>query len=232
MLHSQLETLGELAEKNQESRVSAAAEGEAGLSAESSDAEVAALNKTISELREVVRFLRSEKEMNQAQLDAAKRTAERERSAAAVIKRSLDEARAELEILSRAGQEKAEGSDTKELAARLQSTEDQIKLLRDSNQLLREENEKLQKSVTSLENELDASKKSLQPGQKRLHDLEVEKASLEAEKASLNREIESWKGRVQSLVTKFNQVSTLLTQCKTQPCGKSVVQISHLGTEY
>ena len=211
VLHSQLETLGELAEKQQESRVAAAADADGSEApAEGKDAEINALNKTISELREVVRFLRSEKEMNQAQLDAAKRTAERERAAANIAKRSLDEARAELEIAGKAGTAAGDESNSKELAEKLQSAEDQLQLLRDSNHLLREENEKLHKSITALQNEVDASKKSSQPGEKRVRELEVEKASLEAEKASLTREIESWKGRVQSLVTKFNQVSVLI----------------------
>lgn len=207
VLHSQLETFGQLEEKTQASRVAAAAgDGEVDDPASSTNAEVNALNKTITELREVVRFLRSEKEMIQAQVDAAKRAAERERAAATVIKRSLDEARAELQVLTSVSNTSAESTDVKELTEKFQSAEDQLNLLRDSNQLLREEAEKLQKSLVSVQSELDASKQSAQPAEKRLREVEVEKASLEAEKASLKREIESWKKRVQTLVTNFNQV--------------------------
>lgn len=207
VLHSQLETLGQLADKTQAARVEAAAgEGEAEDSGSSSNAEVIALNKTVIELREVVRFLRSEKEMIAAQVDAAKRTAQREKAAATVIKRSLDDARAELQALRNVSNTSAEGIDAKELHDKLQSAEDQLKLLRDSNQLLREEAEKLQVSLATVKSDLDASKQSAQPAAKRLRETEAEKASLEAEKASLQREIESWKKRVQSLVSNFNQV--------------------------
>ena len=207
MLHSQLETLGQLADKTQAARIEAAAgNAESGDPASTGNAEVNALNKTVTELREVVRFLRSEKEMIQAQVDSANRTAQRERAASTVIKRSLDDARAELQALANVSNTIAEGTDVKELNEKLQSAEDQLKLLRDSNQLLREEAEKLQLSLATVQSELDASKQSAQPAAKRLRETEVEIASLEAEKASLQREIESWKKRVQSLVSNFNQV--------------------------
>jgi len=209
LLHSQLETLGQLAEKNQAARVSEAA-GDAGTDAEGSgdSSETNALNKTITELREVVRFLRSEKEMLHAQVDAAKRTAERERAAATVIKRSLEEARAELQVLTTSVSKADVGeSELRELKNKLNSSEDQLNLLRDSNQLMREESEKLQKSLALLKSELEASKKATEPAEKRHRELAAEKAALEMEKESLKREIDSWKGRVQSLVSNFNQVS-------------------------
>jgi len=206
VLHKQLETLGDLAEKNQEQRVAAAAGDGTEDPASGKNAEINALNKTITELREVIRFLRSEKEMIQAQEDAAKRTAERERAAATVIKRSLDEARAELLVLRSSSNTTSEDTIVKELAQKYRSAEDQLKLLRDSNQLLREEAEKLQVSLTTVKSELAATNLSAQPAEDRQRELEVEKASLEAEKASLRREIESWKRRVQTLVSTFNQV--------------------------
>ena len=101
VLHNQLNAMGELADKDQAARIEAAAgEATADEAAEGDSAEIKALNKTISELREIIRYLRSEKEMIQAQVDAAKRTAERERTSASLYKRSLDEARAELQVLT------------------------------------------------------------------------------------------------------------------------------------
>lgn len=208
VLHQQLQTLGDLAEKEQAARVDAAA-GEPGAetATEGESAEIKTLNKSISELREVIRYLRSEKEMIQAQVDAAKRGAEREKASASVYKRSLDEARAELEVLTNSALSTSEGPDVKDLTEKLKSSEDQLKLLTDSNQLLRDEADKLKKSITSLQVELDASKQSVAPAEQRLRQLEADKKTHESEKKSLTEEVESWKDRVKKLVSKFNQVS-------------------------
>ncbi len=212
LLHSQLDKLGGLVEKSQEERIFAATATGKGedATAESGSDEVRALQKSASELRELIRFLRSEKEMLQVQLDTARRSADRERAAAVVARRSLDEARNELSVLqsneaeSTARPSNAHPSDQVE---RLRAIEDQVQLLNDSNKLLREQSDKLEKLLAASELELSKAKKSLEPYEQKQHILEVEKAGLEAEKASLLRENEAWKGRLQSLVSKFNQVS-------------------------
>lgn len=201
-LHKQLETLGEMVEKNQAARVETAA-GSTTTSDETGD-----LQKVIAELREVVKFLRSENEMVQAQMEHAKRTADRERAAANIVKRSLEEARAELQILQSRCQGTTNGTEEqlKETKAKLEASEDQINLLRDSNKLLREETEKLQGLLASANKEVEEAKASFEPAEKMKHDLELKIASLESERASLARDLEDWKNRVKSLVSKFNQV--------------------------
>jgi nucleoprotein TPR len=148
LLHSQLQDLGALAEKNVASRIAAAAgEADASESDPGDNKEIKALTKTMSELRQIVRILRTDKEMMQAQVDAAKRTAEREKAAGTVTKRSLDEARAELQVLTNSSSTKYDDPDAKNLATKLQAAEDQLTLLRDSNQLLRDEADKLKQSL-------------------------------------------------------------------------------------
>jgi nucleoprotein TPR len=167
------------------------------------------MQKTISELREVVKFVRSEKEMLQAQLDSVRRTADRERAAAALAKRSLDEARAELRIVQEASQS-GDASSTRDidgLREKLQAAEEQTRLLGESNAHLREELKKLEAKFSSINEELEKARTAAQPSEKRQQELEGEKVGFVAEKESLLREINDWKGRVQSLVTKFNQVS-------------------------
>lgn len=204
LLHSQLEKIGDQIEslqggKNVEESVAAA---------EGSTDEFLTLQRTISELREVVKFVRSEKEMVQAQLDSARRTAERERAASALAKRSLDEARAELKIVQESSQGDGSGIaiDVDGLKEKLQSAEEQSRLLGDSNAHLRQEMKKLETKFATTQEELDNAKKAALPTEKRQQELEADKAGLLAEKESLLREINDWKGRVQSLVTKFNQV--------------------------
>lgn len=203
LLHNQLEKIGEQIEKMQptggDSWDISAAEG--------STHDAGALQKTISELREVVKFVRADKEMVQAQLDAARRAAERERAASAVAKRSLEEARAELKVFQDCiGSEYSAGSDIDVLKDKLKSAEQQAKLLGESNSHLREEMQKLVASLAAAKKELETSKFYSIPSEKRIKEMETEKAGLLAEKESLLREVDDWKGRVQSLVSKFNQV--------------------------
>ena len=207
LLHGQLEKIGDQIEKIQSVRAAEAAEGTA---SEESVSDTA-MQKTVSELREVVKFVRSEKEMIQAQLDTERRAAERERAASAVAKRSLDEARAELKVLQENSQRSVVGdTNVEELQLKLQEAQEQTRLLGDSNSHLREELGKVKKSTSDLNAQLELAKKNAEPAEKRQHELEAEKAGLVAEKESLLREVSDWKGRVQSLVSKFNQVSFLI----------------------
>lgn len=202
LLHSQLEKIAEQIERMQG--------GQGGTRdasiAETDTDEVATLRKTIVELREVVKFVRADKDLVQAQLDAARRVAERERAVASVAKRSLEEARAELKLL----QDKVDGSpaggETEGPQEKLKAAQQQTKLLGESNAHLREEMRKLESSVSALKAELESAKSASIPSDKQLKVLETEKAGLLAEKESLQREINDWKGRVQSLVSRFNQV--------------------------
>jgi len=210
LLHSQMESLTATVEKFQNDKIaSVPEEGAEGEAASSEDTNV--LRKTVTDLREMVRFLRSEREMYEAQLESARRTSERERAAAAVTKRTLEEARAELEVLQR-GEGNVDKENVKSAqerdadAAKIRKAEEQLVLLRESNKLLREEAEKTARSLQEAQKELDAKMKSAAPTEAKCRQLEVDKAALVAEKASLAREVDAWKGRVQSLVSKFNTI--------------------------
>jgi nucleoprotein TPR len=202
LLHTQVEKLGDIVEKDQESRIAAATEGAVG------SAGAAIAQKEFSELREIVKFLRSESEMIQSQLDSAKRKADRERAAASVVRRSLDEARAELKAMH--DEQDSEGTSGREtvndLIEKVRVAENQLNLLRDSNTLLREEAEKLRTTVLSSKNEVDAFKTSSASSEEMKKNLDGKIAALEAEKLSLKKELDSWKERVASLVSKFHQI--------------------------
>ena len=205
-LHKQLATLSDQIEKSQTARIEAALGSDDGPTLGTNEADE--LRKTISELREVVRYMRAEHEMIQAQLDAARRTTDRERAATAVVKRSLDEARVEMKLLQEnvvLAHQDLVGTDQDK---KLKNADNQLTLLRESNQLLRDETAKLESSLKLSQSELNDIKRRLVPAEKYQQDLEVQKSVLEAEKSSLQRELETWKGRLQSMVSKFNTVRT------------------------
>lgn len=160
------------------------------------------MQKTIFELREVIKFVRSEKEIIRIQLDAARREAERDRAAAEVARRSLDTLRAEI----RQKKESPGSVDSNKLKSKLNDAENRCQLLEESNTHLRDEMKACQQKIASLSADLDASNQASIPWETKQRDLEAKKAELESEKDSLRREVDDWKGRVQALITQFNQV--------------------------
>ena len=205
VLHSQLETLNSLIEKNQSARISAVVtEGtESGEAAATADMETQQL---LSELREVVRFMRSENELLQMQLDTAKRTTDREKAALVVARRSLEEARTELQHYVAKEKESEDSKMESNTAATTRQNEEQLVLLRDSNNLLRTEVEQLKSNLKSTHEELVTFRKAAQPIEAIQREMDMKVTALTAEKSSLERELESWKGRMTSLVSNFNQI--------------------------
>ena len=196
LLHSQIETLGEQIKKSRSDKASSIGEGQGNVS-----------DKQLQEMREVVKFLRSENQLIQSQLDTASRGLEREKAAAAVLKHSLDEARGELTALKDTTNMTApSGSELSSVKEQLKASSDQVTLLSDSNKLLRDENSQIRESLKAAESEVGSLQKQLEPSDKLKLDYEAKLAALSAEKDSLRRELDSWKGRVESLVKKFNQV--------------------------
>ena len=205
LLHSQLETLNSLIERNQSARISAVtgAGAEIDEGAATADMEI---QKALSELREVVRFMRSENELLQMQLDTAKRTADREKAALVVARRSLDEARTELQHYISKEKESVDSRKEATAADAVRVNEEQLVLLRDSNNLLRTEVEQLKANLNATHDELESTKKATQPVEAVQREMDMKVSSLKAEKESLERELESWKGRMTSLVSNFNQI--------------------------
>ena len=204
ILHSQLESLNQMVEKLQRDRISSVSDE----SQPSSIDDSRALEKQAAELREVVKYLRSDNEMIQSQLDTAKRSIDREKAAGNVLKSSLEEVRAELKALKDAAgnSDSATAKELEETKSKLIETEDQLRLLRDSNKVLREDCEKSKHSIAELNREISVLKEAAKPLEKAGHDAGVRIAQLESEKESLVREVSSWKSRVESLVSKFNQI--------------------------
>lgn len=170
------------------------------------NAEVNQLRLTVSELREVIASMRSERELLDAQADALKQTLERERASSSVVRRSLDEARHEIRMIREASQESGKDEEINVLKTRLKGSEEQIILLRESNILLREESDKLKASLNVCEKSLADAQNAVEPTLKKIRDLEVANSSLLAEKASVTSEVDAWKGRVQSLVARFHPI--------------------------
>ena len=213
ILHDQMASLSATVNKIQSTKAAALMKNETlGDSAEkSTDVTGAVLEKQLSDLRELLRFKQSECGMLEADLASAKRASERERTAAELTNRSLEEARSELKALREQDKDNIGGISASDkamsdLREKLKSAEEQLVLLRESNTMLREESHKVTKKLFELQSQFDTLKSSTAPQTKKINNMEVERASLEAEKESLSREVEAWKNRVHNLVSKFNQI--------------------------
>jgi nucleoprotein TPR len=209
LLHTQLEKINEQIEKMNSRNTEAEGDGEEGKTEDvSGDEETMKLRNTVSELREIVKFVRTEKDAIQGQLDASRRTIERERTKLSTARRAAEEAQAELKGLQESSKETSDDASEggTSMADKLKATGEQSRLLGDSNAHLQQQVQELQNNLTIIRQELETSKSALQPAVNGQKELESDKAALLAEKESLLREIEDWKGRVQSLVTRFNQV--------------------------
>ncbi|GKY93679.1 hypothetical protein MPSEU_000335200 [Mayamaea pseudoterrestris] len=198
LLHRQLESLGSAMEKKMgESQIDSTAELPSNFDE---------LRKSLAETREVIKILRSENELLQTELDNVKRTVERERAGASMIRRSLDEARAELSELRKQSGLSDTTAEVDALKEKVAALESQASLLNDSNYVLRESAEKLQQTLSITQKELDETKIALQPKELAKREQETKIAVLTAENESLRRDLDDWKNRVQSIVSKFNQV--------------------------
>ena len=214
ILHNQLSAMGEKVHKIQKNKLDDASQVE-GVTKSDASKEVIALTKQLTDLREVINYMRSEHEICETQLQSARLSVERERASGEITKKSLEEARNELEILQEKVNTHADDTNIEsnksfiDTTSKLKQAEDQLILLRESNKLLRDESQKLEEKVSLLGKELDETKNAARPSDEKCRELEVDKAALEAEKGSLMREVDMWKERVTSLVSKFHQVRVI-----------------------
>lgn len=227
LLHSQVQALGLQVDRIHQSRMDAAAilvvpategSGSSGVDGTAittttptpteiettviSTAELADLRKSSIELREVLRFMKREKDTLEARLSLAETEVLRHQATVSATQRSLSEARAELkrEVDSRVGSKDA--NEFNKLLAEIT----QLNVVRESNAHLRSENEELSRRVTLLTESLKKEVEDGIPLQEKIRELEGIKAGLIAEKDSFARDATYWKDRLHQLVSRYNDV--------------------------
>lgn len=213
LLHDQMASLSATVKKFQSDKASRIIGDESSSVEAAVDATGSAVSdgeKQLSDLRELLKFKQSECTMLEADLASVKRSSERERAAAELAKRSLEEARSELKVLREGtiieGAGGASVSEIDNLRSKLKSAEDQLVLIRESNTMLREESQKVAKKLSDVTTEFNLFKSSTCSQIEQVKNMEIMRSSLEAEKESLSQEVEAWKKRVHSLISKFNQI--------------------------
>lgn len=119
-------------------------------------------DKTVSDLREVISFLRREKELLEAKYDVSRNEVSRSNQKAAILQQTVDELRLQLKAeMDRSVTKKQ----SEEEAAKIMSQIQENNLLRESNALLRAEHAAKNDKITELQaivSKLEAQVNSLQ----------------------------------------------------------------------
>lgn len=201
LLHSQVQALGVQVERLHNSKSGAIATEETA-PAEGDESEDNALAASLAEMREVVRYMKREREILEAKLSVLETENARHAGTIAALQRSLDEARAELR---KSLENKGSGRSEDEFN-RLMAEVTQLNIVRESNAHLRGENEELSKRNNSLSRELKISQEALSPLKDELRRLESMQVSLMAERDSIANDATYWKDRLHQLVSRYNDV--------------------------
>lgn len=175
--------------------------------------EVAKLNQTISEMREVIRFMKRERDMQEAKLNVSDIELSRHLSTIATLHKQLDELRAEINQTKIRSSASASVTDTNgtvtistEEYSKLQSEIQQLPLLRDSNSHLRQENDDLNKRLNVLEVDLKSWQDKNKPLVEKLRQIEIEKQILENNMKSIEADGNYWRERLHNLISRYNEV--------------------------
>ncbi len=172
--------------------------------------EVAALQKSLSDLREVVRFLRREREVSEAEKQTAEAQAGRLKASLNQAQVALRSARAELRSVA---EEKAKGAVGEEGGgisesehAKLVAQVTQLSTLRESNTLLRSQLQEAHGKLARLTANVASLEKSVEPAKLAEEKLKANLAEVEAELGVRKREVENWRQRAAMLVQDYQKI--------------------------
>lgn len=201
ILHSQLDQVTAQAQRIQQRATSLDA-GEIAEAAEVAG-ETGGSDKTIEELREVIRFLRREKEILQCQHEVSLQENQRSKQQIDHLQKSIEETRAILdEERNRAQTAYQTTLNQNELMEKI----NQLNILRESNVTLREENEKNMKKAGSLEVKLKEVERTTEPLKEEVRTLQAELEAKASEIKTLEEDCARWRTRSQQILAKYERI--------------------------
>jgi len=161
------------------------------------------LDKSIEDLREVVRYLRQEKEIVDVQYELALQETKRLKQQLDHTRNQLDETRVQLSSEQQKQSDQLRGmTEHKEIMEKIS----ELNLLRESNSALRFEGEKKGKKVVELSTKIEELEEKIQPLEQAVRELEAEKDVKDAQMALLAEDNERWKARTQQILQKYDRV--------------------------
>ncbi|KAK0553493.1 Protein mlp1 [Tilletia horrida] len=164
------------------------------------DQSVSAIPPT--ELNEVVRFLRKEKEIVDVQLELSRQEAARLRQSLDHANAAIDKLRSEL--AEERGKVVAASTNSAQQQDLLEKVQ-QVNLLRESNATLRQETQRARTRISNLEEQLRKAQTELQPVRERATMAEAELESSREQAKILEEDSKRWQARVQNILAQYNQ---------------------------
>ncbi|GAA5982753.1 hypothetical protein JCM11641_007777 [Rhodosporidiobolus odoratus] len=199
-----------------------------GADADTFEAITASHNSSVEQLREVIRYLRREKDIIDLQLDFSKQEATRLRQQLEFTSRGLEEARQSLqEERQKVGDSLANSAQHTELLESIHTA----KLLRESNQTLRDENEANLRKVTTLDSQVRTLQGELAPLKEQLRTLEAEVESKQHNIKLLEEDNERWKTRNQTILAKYERIDPEELQVLKSEVEKVQAQLAAVEQE-
>ena len=214
LLHSQVQTMSAQVSRLQNERMKRAGveddkteEGEGTVGGEDTgDAgdELTELRQAAAELRDVVKYMKRERDMLEAKLSLTETEKNRYIAELTSTQKALDEARAELKRAMESRSHTTARSEDE--FAKLMQEITQLNVVRESNAHLRSENVQLKNAKDELQRNLNAARDELSPLNEKIIRLEANLQSMEVEKAALLADGSYWKDRLHQLVSRYNDV--------------------------
>lgn len=217
LLHQQVQSYGQQVEKFQNERYSSLtiSNSESAMVSDVVPAEeVVELRKNLSEMRELLRYLKRDKEMLLTRLNVVESENHRYSNQIQSYTKTIDELRQELkqEIEKKTLSGSIIGSSssvtfrTEEEFQILMTEIQQLNILRESNLHLRKENEEIQRKLKQLGHDFEEEQKKLAPLQEKIRNLSNDKEALELANDQLTNDIAYWKNRLHALVSRYNDI--------------------------
>ena len=183
--------------------------------------------RSSDQLREVVKYLRRERELATGRCDVAQAEAARLRAQWESASKHAQQVTAEL---AQERENKQVSMDTASRYGELLRKVHTVDALADSNRLLRQEKDSLHEKAETAKAQIQALQEQVEPLNVRLAEALAESETLEVEKKALEKEVEMYKKRTQELVEKLNRakpedflrIQQELTASKTALQGKDL----------
>ena len=158
----------------------------------------------VSELKEEVRQLQTEMDIQSKKLSRSQGDATTAGAQLAATQRTLDEVRVQLQ--QREAELAAASVCSREEFERLRGEAHQLQLIRESNSHLRTENDAMSKQLQALKDAAKTSRDKVAPFEERLRVLTGERDALVANNAALTTDASYWRERMHQLVSQYNEV--------------------------
>ncbi|KAG0076994.1 hypothetical protein BGZ92_002160, partial [Podila epicladia] len=157
----------------------------------------------LAELRDVIRYVRREKEILECQHELNLQESRRLKQQVEETNRSLEETRT---LLTKERTKQQDAMVSKEKHEEILEKINQINLLRESNTMLRAENDRLQKLVTELEERNRELQSTLDPLNQQVREMTVDLETSKEELKQLGEDRDRWRTRTHDIMAKHDRI--------------------------